>query len=80
MDVDSKDLAREALDGLFRRRAEAGRFYCAPCLVERLTRTFPLAAVQAAMAAAFEHPGALHVEPGWPCEACKKRRPCIGAP
>jgi hypothetical protein len=56
MDVDSKDLAREALDGLFRRRAEAGKFYCAPCLVERLKRTFPLGAVQAALAATFEHP------------------------
>src|SRR5713101_2493343 len=42
MGVD-KDLAREALGGL--RRAEVGRFYCAPCLVARLSRAFPPAAV-----------------------------------
>jgi hypothetical protein len=79
MDADSRDLAREALDGLFRRRVEAGMFYCAPCLVERLKRTFPLVAVQAAVADTFERPGALSVKPGGPCEACKKRRRCIGA-
>lgn len=62
--VDSKDLTREALDGLFRRRAEAGRFYCAPCLVERLSRAFPPAAVQATVADAFERPGSLRVRLG----------------
>jgi hypothetical protein len=51
--VDSNDLAREALDGLFRRRVEAEKVYCSPCLVARLTRTFPLAAAQAAVADAF---------------------------
>ena len=55
--MDTRDLAREALYGFFRRCGEAGKFYCAPCLVERLRRTFPLAAVQAAVADAFERPG-----------------------
>ena len=50
MGVDSKDLAREARDGLFRRRVEALKFYCSSGLVERLTWTFPLAAAQAAVA------------------------------
>src|SRR6266851_9136823 len=27
---------REALDGFFRRRGEAGKFYCAACLIEQL--------------------------------------------
>ena len=80
MGADNHDLAREALDGLFRRRAEAGRIYCAPCLVARLSRVFPPAAVQAAVADAFERPGFLRVKPGEPCAACKKRRRCIGAP
>jgi hypothetical protein len=35
MGLDDKDFAREALDGLFGHRAEAGQFYCSPCLVER---------------------------------------------
>src|SRR5260370_29849321 len=38
MSVDDKDFAREALDGFFRRRGEAGKFYCAACLAQRLTR------------------------------------------
>ena len=62
MGVDDKDFAREALDGFFRRRAEAGKVYCAACLVERLGRrgagAFPPAAVQADLrvprAAAYE--------------------------
>jgi hypothetical protein len=84
MGVDDKDFAREALDGFFRRRAEAGKVYCAACLVERLGRrgagAFPPAAVQAAVADTFECPGPLRMKPGGPCEACKKRRRCIGAP
>jgi hypothetical protein len=79
MGVDSKDLAREALDGLFRRRVEAEKFYCRPCPVGRLARTFPLAAAQAAVADAFERPGALRVKPGGPCAACHRRRRCIGS-
>ena len=82
MGVDDKDFAREALDGFFRRLAEAGKFYCAACLVERLRRraagAFPPTAVQAAVADAFECPGPLRVKPSGPCEACKKRQRCIG--
>jgi hypothetical protein len=78
MGVDSKDLAREALDGLFRRRVEAEKVYCSPCLVERLTRAFPLTAAQAAVADAFERPGALRITPGGPCAVCHRRRRCIG--
>ena len=78
MGVDSKDLVREALDGLFRRRAEAERFYCAPCLVARFSRAFPPAAVQTGVADAFERPGSLRVKLGGPCAACRKRRRCIG--
>ena len=76
--MDSNDLAREALDGLFRRRVEAEKVYCSPCLVARLARTFPLAAAQAAVADAFERPGALLIKPGGPCAACGRRRRCIG--
>jgi hypothetical protein len=42
---------REALDDFFRRRGEAGKFYCAACLAPRLTRgvgAFLPAAVKAA--------------------------------
>jgi hypothetical protein len=82
MGVDDKDFVREALDGFFRRPAEAGKFYCAACLVERLRRrgagAFPPAAVQAAVADAFECPGPLRTKPSGPCEACKKPRRCIG--
>ena len=78
------DFAREARDGFFRRRGDAAQFYCAACLVERLSQrragAFPRVAVQAAVADAFERPGSLRVKPGAPCEACKKRRHCIGAP
>ncbi|HKX04299.1 MAG TPA: hypothetical protein VJX71_17520 [Methylomirabilota bacterium] len=80
--MDDKDFAREALDGFFRRRAEAGKFYCAACLVERLrlrgAGAFPPAAVQAAVGNAFECPGPLRTKPSGPCEACKKPRRCIG--
>jgi hypothetical protein len=77
--VDTRDLVREALYGFFRRYAEAGKFYCAPCLVKRLRRTFPPAAVQAAVADAFERPRSLRVKPRGPCEACKKLRPSVVA-
>lgn len=83
MAPDDKDFAWEALNGFFRRRGETGNFYCAPCLVERLSQrrvgAFPRAAVQAAVADAFERPGSLRVKPGEPCKACKKRRSCIGS-
>jgi len=83
MAPDDKDFAWEALNAFFRRRSEAGKFYCATCLVERLSRrrvgAFPQVAVQAAVADAFERPGSLRVKPGEPCEACKRRRRCIGA-
>jgi hypothetical protein len=82
MGVDDKDFAREALGSFFRRRGEAGKFYCASCLVDRLRRrgagAFPLSAVQATVAEAFECPGPLRVKSGGPCEACKKPRRCIG--
>jgi hypothetical protein len=72
--------SREALDGFFRRRGEAGKFYCAACLAQRLMRgvgAFPPAAVKAAVADAFECPG-LRLKPRGRCGACKKARPCIG--
>ena len=78
--MDTRDLAREALYGFLRRQAEAGKFYCAPCLVKRLGRTFPAAAVQAAVADAFEGPRSLRVKPHGPCEACKQARRAVGAP
>ena len=80
--MDDKDFAREALDGFFRRPAEAGKFYCPACLVERLRRrgaaAVPQAAVQAAVADAFECPGPLRVKLGGPCDVCKKPRRCLG--
>jgi hypothetical protein len=78
MGVDGNDLACEAMDGLSRRRVEAEQVYCSPCLVDRLTRTFPLAAAQAAVADAFERPGALRIKPGGPCAVCHRRRRCMG--
>jgi hypothetical protein len=60
---------REALDGFFRRRGEAGKFYCAACLAQRLRRgvgAFPPAAVKAAVADASERPGLLRVKPRGP--------------
>jgi hypothetical protein len=82
MGVDDKDFAREALYGFFRRPAEAGKFYCAACLVERLKRrgagAFAPAAVQAGVADAFECPGPLRTKPSGSCEACKKPRRCVG--
>ena len=82
--VAPKDFAWEALNGFFRRRGESGKFYCQACLVARLSQrrvgAFPRAAVQAAVADAFERPGSLRVELGSPCAACKRRRRCVGAP
>ena len=82
MGVDDKDFTPEALDGFLRRRAEAGKFYCAACLVERFRRrgagAFPPTAVQAAVADALECPRPLRVKPRRSCEACKKKRRCIG--
>jgi len=51
---DDAALARFALlEGFFRRRAEAGKFYCATCLVAQLrqrgSRAFSLASVQGAV-------------------------------
>jgi hypothetical protein len=84
MAPDDKDFAWEALNGFFRHRKEAGKFYCAPCLVARLSQrrvgASPRVAVQAAVADGFERPGSLHVRLSGPCEACRKRRRCIGAP
>ncbi len=60
MAPNDKDFAWEALNGFFRRRGEAGKFYCEACLVARLSQrsvgAFPRAAVQAAVADAFERP------------------------
>ena len=76
MGVGDKDFAREALDGFFRRRGEAGKFYCAACLTQRLTQqgvgAFPPAAVKAAVADAFERPGLLRLKPRVRCGARKK--------
>ena len=70
MGVGDKDFAREALDGFFRRHGEAGKFYCATCLAQRLTQrgvgAFPPAAVKAAVADAFERPGLLRLKPRGP--------------
>jgi len=82
MALDDKDFAWEDLNAFFRRRGEAGKFYCAACLVERLSQrrvgAFPRVALQAAVADAFERPGSLRVKLGGPCAACRKRRRCIG--
>jgi hypothetical protein len=48
MSVDDKDFAREALDGFFRRRGVAGKFYCAACLARWGAEGFPPATIQAA--------------------------------
>jgi hypothetical protein len=83
MGVDDKDFAREAVDGFFRRRAEAGKFCCADCLVLQLwhrgSPAFSLGSVRAAVEDAFERPAVLHVKPSGSCEVCKKPRRCIGA-
>jgi len=78
-------LARFALlEGFFRRREEAGKFYCADCLVLQLRQrgspAFSLGSIRAAVDDAFERPGALHLKPSGLCEVCKKPRRSIGAP
>ena len=84
MVFDDKDVARNALlDGFFRRREEAGKFYCTTCLVEQLRQrgspAFLLASIHAAVVDAFERPGMLGIKPAGPCEACQLPWPCIGA-
>ena len=56
---DDKDAARNGLlEGFFRRREEAEKFYCAACLIEQLrlrgSQAFSLASVHAAVVDAFE--------------------------
>ncbi len=83
---DHAALARFALlEGFFRRRDEAGKFYCATCLVaqrrQRGSRAFSLASVQGAVKDAFKRPGELQLKlVGGVCEACHRRRSCIGVP
>jgi hypothetical protein len=84
MSPDDAALARFALlDGFFRRRGEAGKFYCATCLVGQLrargSRAFSLAAVQGAVKDAFKRPGELQLRLAGTCDACQKPRPCVGA-
>ena len=81
---DDSDAARNGLlEGFFRRREEAGKFYCAVCLVEQLrqrgSRAFSLASVQAAVQDAFKRPGELRLKLADTCAACQKPRPCLGA-
>lgn len=81
---DDAALTRFALlEGFFRRRDEAGKFYCASCLVAQLrqrgSRAFSLPSVQAAVKDAFRRPGELQLKLVGTCEACQKARPCIGA-
>jgi hypothetical protein len=81
---DDAALTRFALlDGFFRRRDEAGKFYCATCLVGQLrargSRAFSLAAVQGAVKDAFKRPGELQLTLAGTCDACQKPRPCVGA-
>jgi hypothetical protein len=85
MVFDDKNVARNALlDGFFRRREEAGKFYCATCLVEQLRQrgspALSLASIHAAVVDAFERPRMLRIKPAGPCEACQLPWPCIGAP
>jgi len=65
---DDKDAARNGLlEGFFRRREEAEKFYCATCLIEQLrqrgSQAFSLASVHAAVVDAFERPGTLRIKP-----------------
>ncbi len=81
---DDAALTRFALlEGFFRRRDEAGKFYCASCLVAQLrqrgSRAFSLPSVQDAVKDAFRRPGELQLKLVGTCEACQKTRPCIGA-
>jgi hypothetical protein len=81
---DDKDAVRNGLlEGFFRRREEAGKFYCAVCLIEQLrqrgSQAFSLASVHAAVVDAFERPGTLRIMPAGRCDACELPWPCIGA-
>ena len=81
---DDAALARFALlEGFFRRHEEAGKFYCATCLVEQLrqrgSRAFSLASIQTAVQGAFRRPGELRLNLVGPCAACQKPRPSLGA-
>lgn len=82
MNLMGKDLAREELTHLFRRRVEAGKSYCAACLVKRLSQRFSgagaHAGVERAVADAFAHPGSLRVNPFGLCEACQQTARCLG--
>jgi hypothetical protein len=84
LDDDAGPTRLALLEGFFRRRDEAGKFYCASCLVAQLrqrgSRAFSLASVQAAVKDAFKRPGELQLKLAGTCEACQKTRPCIGAP
>ena len=75
--------ARAELVCFFRRREEQGRFYCAPCLADHLTRRGARKIAEAgwsvAIREAFVHASLLQVRPGGPCHVCKKPRPSIGA-
>jgi len=80
---DDAGLTRFALlEGFFRRRDEAGKFYCPSGLVaqvrQRGSRAFSLAAVQAAVQDAFKRPDELQLKLVGTCEACRKPRPFIG--
>lgn len=85
MSPDDAALTRFALlEGFFQRRDEAGKSYCADCLVLQLRQrgspAFSLGSVRAAVEDAFERPGLLHVKPSGPCEVCGKPWRSIGAP
>lgn len=83
LDDDTRLTRFGLLEGFFRRREEAGKFYCASCLVAQLrqrgSRAFSLASVQAAVKDAFRRPGELQLKLVGTCEACQKTRPCVGA-
>ena len=81
---DDAALTRFALlEGFFRRRDEAGKFYCGDCLVAQLrqrgSQAFSLASVQGAVKDAFKRPGELQLRLVGTCDACQQPRPCIGA-
>jgi hypothetical protein len=80
---DDAALTRLALlEGFFRRRDEAGKFYCADCLVAQLrqrgSHAFSLASVLAAVQDAFKRPGELQVKLVGTCEACQNLGPALG--
>jgi len=81
---DTKEFARQELEGFFHRRDEQGKFYCAACLAEQLAREGTRGIVPATWLAsiknAFERSRTLHVEPRGSCAVCHQSRPCIGVP